>query len=141
MTLEETYEEMPNGFHDAEVSLFAFNPPGETLEIDVDVWIGTMDDPPELRERYRRGRIRFTAVDCFAMPEPRAKPLQWTILDLEQEAYTPRETMYPLQNERERRLSAFKLWFGYSELSIAAESVEFHWLTDETTNRYPKKVD
>jgi hypothetical protein len=104
MTLEEANDRLPNGFHDAEIGKFSFEPEKEILLIELDLWVGMMDDPPSIRERYRKGRILFTGVDFFSMGPPRAKPLEWIVKTLEEEQYTPFETIYPIQRAREAKL-------------------------------------
>ena len=57
MTFEDLTCDLPNGLHDAELLSVNHDLLNRTVILDMDVWIGTMADPPERRERYRRAGV------------------------------------------------------------------------------------
>ena len=69
MTLEELEHTLPNGLHDAEVSRLAIDYVDRKARVDLEVWVGDMDDPPERREAYRLGHIEMTGL-IFLIVEP-----------------------------------------------------------------------
>src|SRR5580700_9091883 len=68
--LDEVEASLPNGLHDAEVEAIHYDLLAETVSIQLLLWVGTMADPPELRERYRRGTLLFHRVKFFAKSPP-----------------------------------------------------------------------
>ena len=69
MTLEELENALPNGLHDAEVQRIAVDYQERKVTLEVAVWVGNMDDPPERREAYRKGRIEISGL-LFLVIEP-----------------------------------------------------------------------
>lgn len=70
MTLEELEDTLPNGLHDAEVRTVAVDYQERKLALDVAVWVGNMDDPPERREAYKNGRIEIGGLLFLVMEPP-----------------------------------------------------------------------
>jgi hypothetical protein len=74
MTLEEIAAALPNGLHDAQVSRVAFDLVARTATLDLEIWIGDMDEPPEHgREVYRAGRLELRGVAYLAIEPPDAR--------------------------------------------------------------------
>ena len=73
MTLEELEDTLPNGLHDAEVLRFTVDYAQRTLTFDLSVWVGTLDDPKERREAYKRGRLELSGLVFLVLepPDPR----------------------------------------------------------------------
>jgi hypothetical protein len=69
MTFEEVSASLPNGFHDAEIRRFEMDYVHRTLQFDLDVWIGDMDDSRRRRELYRPARLTLADV-AFLVIEP-----------------------------------------------------------------------
>jgi hypothetical protein len=70
VTLEELEKTLPNGLHDAEVQRIAVDYKDRKLTLEVAVWVGDMDDPPERREAYKSGRIEISGLVFFVMEAP-----------------------------------------------------------------------
>ena len=73
MTLEELEETLPNGLHDAEVKRIATDYELRTVTVELAVWVGDIDDPPERREAYRYARIDISGLCFLVMEAPDAK--------------------------------------------------------------------
>jgi hypothetical protein len=57
-TLAEIEQQLPNGFHDAEIRSCTLDFVARTASFEVDVWIGDLDSSDEaLREQYRRAGL------------------------------------------------------------------------------------
>ena len=71
VTIFELAEQLPNGFHDCEIASVRIDYLTRVVTMDVDLWIGTMDDPEETRETYRRGvlTIRGFRYCAFDVPD------------------------------------------------------------------------
>jgi hypothetical protein len=70
MTLEELENTLPNGLHDAEVMRISVDYELRILALDLDVWVGDMDEAPEKREAYRKGLIEISGLLFLAMEPP-----------------------------------------------------------------------
>ena len=75
MTFDEVAASLPNGFHDAELQRFEMDYVHRTLQFDVVVWIGNMDDPGR-RELYRPARLTLDNV-AFLVIEPPGTNYPW----------------------------------------------------------------
>lgn len=69
MTLEDLEKTLPRGLHDAEVKRVAVDYELRAMAVDLAVWVGDMNDPPERGEAYRDARINITGL-CFLVMEP-----------------------------------------------------------------------
>ncbi len=70
MTLEELENTLPNGLHDAEVERIEVDYQRRRVALDLAVWVGNMDDPPERREAYKKGRIEISGLLFLVMEPP-----------------------------------------------------------------------
>jgi hypothetical protein len=75
MTFDEVAASLPNGFHDAELQRFEMDYVHRTLQFDLVVWIGNMDDSRR-RELYRPARLRLDHV-AFLVIEPPDVTYPW----------------------------------------------------------------
>jgi hypothetical protein len=73
MTLEELENTLPNGLHDAEVRSLTVDYSQRLLVLEMEVWVGSMDDPPDRREAYKTGRLEISGLVFLVMepPDPR----------------------------------------------------------------------
>jgi hypothetical protein len=62
VTLDELEKTLPNGLHDSEVKRFCVDYQQRELVLDVEVWVGDMDDRTERREAYKSGRIEISGL-------------------------------------------------------------------------------
>jgi hypothetical protein len=69
MTLEELESSLPNGLHDAEVRRISIDYEHRKVTLELAVWVGKMEDPPDRREAYRDGRIEISGL-LFMVIEP-----------------------------------------------------------------------
>jgi hypothetical protein len=70
MTIQEIASGLPNGFHDAEIKTIRIDYGHNKAEFELDVWVGTMDDPPVMREAYRKGILTINGLLYCAMDVP-----------------------------------------------------------------------
>jgi hypothetical protein len=136
MTLEEMDEQLPNGLHDADIEEFTYDVMKNFVRFTVDVWIGSMDQPPELRERYRRGVLLFEEVQFFTKTESWYKSdggmsfLTWKLEE---------DLMEKAKLGEELKGKFFSLTACYCEFRIACNNVLFEWIEEFETNRKPIK--
>jgi hypothetical protein len=69
VTLLELEQSLPNGLHDAQVRKIEVDYELHKVTIDVAVWVGDVDDPPKLREAYKKGRLVVSGL-LFIVLEP-----------------------------------------------------------------------
>src|SRR5271157_2140727 len=72
MKLKELEDTLPNGLHDAEVRGIHIDYGLHRLTLDVDVWVGTLDDPPGQREAYKSGQLDISGLIFLVMEPPDA---------------------------------------------------------------------
>jgi hypothetical protein len=63
---------LPNGFHDGVLRRLSVDYQLATLSLEVDFWIGSMDD--EDREVYRLGRVTISGLEFLVIDNPKASP-------------------------------------------------------------------
>jgi hypothetical protein len=131
MNLAEMAEQLPNGLHDAEIEEFTYNVKQRFVSFVTKIWIGTMDQPPSLRERYGRGVLRFEGVQFFTKTESaylsddRMTFLTWSLdEDLEEKAKQPQDFVGKF----------FELAACYCQFRIACDDVFFEWTEKQDTN-------
>jgi hypothetical protein len=71
-TLLEIEQSLPNGLHDAEVRKITVDHEHRRATIDLAVWVGDMDDPPERREAYKEGQLEISGLLFLAIEPPDA---------------------------------------------------------------------
>lgn len=135
MTFDEMNEELPNGLHDAKIETIAYDLLVGSLSIQVFIWIGTMDDPPSMRERYRRAILRFKETKFFAKSAPYdASDRRLSILgcELNKNLSTDLRAKPPCGE------NSYRIFTGYCELDIESNNFEFDWLETNEVNRHPE---
>jgi hypothetical protein len=132
MNLFEMNESLPNSLHDADIELFSFDLKSAIIRFTVDLWVGTMADPPEIRERYRRGTLSFTGVQGFSKSEnENFDDTSMTLLTWNLEEDLAQKAKFECKaNKRFFCLNAC-----YCEFIIACDDVSFEWLDAHETNR------
>jgi hypothetical protein len=66
-TLLEIEQSLPNGLHDAEVRKITADYEHLGATIDLAVWVGDMDDPPERTEAYKEGQSEISGLLFLAI--------------------------------------------------------------------------
>ena len=97
MTLDEIDRELPNGFHDAEVRRLSVDFVARIATLELDLWIGSTDLPPDGgRETYRPATIELQGLSYVVVDPPdstypyaRAKPIRIEISGGEHRADLP----------------------------------------------------
>jgi len=133
MTFDEMTEQLPNGLHDAKIETITYDLLAEALSIQVFVWVGMMDDPPSLRERYRRGMLRFKQTKFFAKSAPYdASDAGLSILDFE----LNKNLSADLKAGPPSGEDSYRIFTGFCELDIESSGFEFEWLEANEVNRH-----
>ena len=81
MTFEELASTLPNRFHDAELSSFEMNYSSRVLRLNLEVWIGSMGDPPETREKYRPATVTCRDAAYLVVEPPDVSYLRFAEAD------------------------------------------------------------
>jgi hypothetical protein len=71
MTVSELAELFPNGLHDAEVESLHVDGATRTVTMTIYVWVGSLEDPADEEEAYRKGTLEFSDVR-YCSREPAA---------------------------------------------------------------------
>jgi hypothetical protein len=72
MTLTQIDDELPNGFHDAEIEQIDWDLEHGSIVLDIDFWVATDDSERELR---RKGRVELQEIFYFAIDPPAPREL------------------------------------------------------------------
>ena len=72
MTIFELERQLPNGFHDSQVSHIAIDYANRNVEIAIQIWVGDLESARPERETYRSASLRLEGIEYFAidMPDP-----------------------------------------------------------------------
>jgi hypothetical protein len=73
MTIDELENTLPNGLHDAEVQRMSVDYARRSLALELTIWVGSIDDPPEHREAYKTGRLEIGGLIFLIMEPPDAR--------------------------------------------------------------------
>jgi hypothetical protein len=133
VTLEELENTLPNGLHDAEVRSLAVDYEQRKMTLDVAVWVGLMDDPPERREAYKKGRIEISGLIFFVMepPDPTypfRKSSKLTIDGCNRSENLDRELVASVPGDAFFRSLWVDEWNAF--IHIAARDAQIAWLDD-----------
>ena len=124
MDIFELAATLPNGFHDAEIRTLVISYEKQSIQIECDIWIGSMNDPPELREAYRAALVELHGVQYCIMdrPDPRYPFSQGLALMVD--LYEP-DPAVELAGEGH----AFRFWVGEwnGSVHIRATSASLTW--------------
>lgn len=137
MTLEELEGTLPNGLHDAEVRRISVDYVERLLMIDLEVWVGDMDDPPERREAYKKGRLEVSGLQFFVLESPDAHypyrtPSRLTIDGCDVRENLNSDLMASLPPEAFFRSLWVNEWNRF--IHIAAKDAKIVWLDDGAVN-------
>jgi hypothetical protein len=133
MTLEQLENTLPNGLHDSEVQRVTVDYEKRKLVLDVAVWVGSMNDPPERREAYKSGQIEIAGLIFFVMEPPDAKypfrdSAELTIDGCDMSKNLDSELLKSLPTDAFFRSLWVKEWNAF--IHIAARHAEIAWMND-----------
>lgn len=133
MNLDELAQTLPNGFHDAELSVFTMDYTTRTLRLDLDIWTGAFDEPGR-REAYRPARVTLRNVAYLAI-EPPDTNYPWLkpgAIRTDAGLGSPTQSAYAMP---EAPAGSFRAYFYLgalnSFLQVAAERATLNWTGDE----------
>lgn len=132
MNLEELENTLPNGLHDAEVQRITVDYRLRVVTLEVAVWVGQMDDPPERREAYKNGRVEISGL-LFAVMEPPNPTYpfsnaQLTIDGCDMQKNLPSELVKSLPAGAFLRSLWVNEWNAF--IHIAAKDAQISWLNE-----------
>jgi hypothetical protein len=134
MTLEDLENALPNGLHDAEVKRIAVDYESRKATLEVAVWIGDMNDPPEQREAYKDGRIDISGLLFLVMepPDPKCpyKDSDLTVDGCDLSKSLSGELLKSLPPDSFVRSLWVNQWNAF--IHIAAKDANIEWLNDGT---------
>jgi hypothetical protein len=122
MNIFEISETLPNGIHDSALRSLRIDYIRRLVEFELDVWIGSMDDPPSTREIYRRGNLsikgfRYCSIELPDESYPYDEQAPPTIDLVGATAFVPDGAF------------GFRLWVSQwnAFVHIAGEAADFTW--------------
>ena len=137
MTLEGLENSLPNGLHDAEVGRIAVDYEQRKARLELAVWVGNMDDPPEQREAYKEGRIEISGLLFLVMEPPDPKyPFETSDLRMDgcdMSKNLDSELLQSLPADSFFRSPWVNGWNAF--IHVAAKNAEIVWLNDAITYR------
>jgi hypothetical protein len=138
MTLDEIDKQSPNGFHDAQLSSIELDYKNAGAKLHLNLWVGSMDDPPSEREAYREAIVAITGL-CFCSigpPDanygfiPNGGPTE-----VDGDAATPDHlpTLPELMKKAPHGTWAYRFFMGdwNSFIYIAARDAELEWVDEK----------
>jgi hypothetical protein len=144
MTLEEVESALPNGLHDAEIRRIDVNYGQGALALDLEVWVGSMDDPPERREAYKSGRLEMSGLIFLVFEPPDAKYPYRVESKLTIDSSDPRKSLDPellASVPGDGFCHSFFVFQWNSCMHFAAKHAEMIWLNDgQITYRTRKEL-
>jgi hypothetical protein len=130
VTIFQLAEQLPNGFHDSKVASIRIDYVARVVTMEVEVWVGTMDDPEETRETYRRGILTIRGFRYCAMDVPdKTYPYDEDALTIDLADATAFHSPGAAFSCR----MWVNEWNGFIHLS--AESAELSWIADPVNRR------
>jgi hypothetical protein len=141
MTLEELENTLPNGLHDAEIQRMAVDYEKRKVTLELAVWVGNMDDPPERREAYKSGRIDISGLLFLVMEPPDAKypfkTCDLTVDGCDMSKNLDSELLRSLPADSFFRSLWVNEWNAF--IHIAATSADLTWLNDGAVTYRPSQ--
>lgn len=138
MTLEEIEETLPNGLHDALINRLNVDYGLAQLTLEVDVWVGLLDEPPPERERSALAEILFTGLVYCSIehPQPGSSFLHPGEVFFSYERTPAEEIPSALVKVLPQDTQCYSLFIleWCSKIHIAAKDVTFSW-TDGRAQR------
>jgi hypothetical protein len=143
MTLEELESSLPNGLHDAEVRRISIDYEHRKVTLELAVWIGKMEDPPDRREAYRDGRIEISGL-LFMVIEPPDPKYPFTepgitIDGCDMSKNIKNQLLESLPADAFFRSLWVSQWNAF--MHIAAGSAAIVWLNDGSDVRSSRRAD
>ena len=135
MTLEDIEKSLPNGLHDAELSRLVVDYEQRTLKAEIAVWVGDLDEPPEKRERYRKGRIEIEGLSFLIVEPPDARYPFAHSTKLTIDGCDQRQNLEITLLESLPKKSFFRsLWVGEwnAFIHIAGTDAKFSWMDHDS---------
>jgi hypothetical protein len=132
MTFEELENTLPNGLHDAEIKRIAIDYESRIATLEVAVWVGDMNDPPEQREAYKNGRVNVSGL-LFLVMEPPDSRYPYKDSDLrvdgcDMSKHLSSDLMQSLPADSFVRSLWVNEWNAF--IHIAAKDANVEWLND-----------
>ncbi|MCI5148235.1 MAG: hypothetical protein D3916_02335 [Candidatus Electrothrix sp. MAN1_4] len=133
MTLDELYNTLPNGLHDAMVHSFTVDYSKRQARFIISVWVGDLESKDEeAREEYRGGELVLYDVDFFIVetPDP-AYPYHGTsniTIDtgnVESLSQPPAVVLPPIQESMHINWIYVFEWNSF--IYVASRSAKLHW--------------
>jgi hypothetical protein len=144
MTLEELENALPNGLHDAEVQRISVDYGQRSLVLELVVWFGSMDDPPERREAYKTGRLEFSGLAFLIMEPPDAKYPYRVESSITVDSVDPGRGLGPellASLPKGVFCHSFFVFQWNAFMHVAAKHAEMTWLNDGAISyRTPKEL-
>jgi hypothetical protein len=144
MTLEELENTLPNGLHDAEEREIDVDYSRRSLVVELEIWVGSMDDQPEQREAYKRGRLEISGLLFLVMEPPDARYPYRVRSKLTIDATDSRKALDPTLISSLPSDAFFRtLWVNEWNacMHLAAKDARITWLNDGAiTYRTPKEL-
>jgi hypothetical protein len=138
MTFDEVETSLPNGFHDAFLRAVSVDYVGRRAEIELEVWVGSMDtENYDQREAYRRGRLQFSGLLLLTADVPNQEflPAETNGLRVDVAPAGYDQFAKPGWPDEPLPESAFLRSFYFTDeansfLHIAAQDVNWTWLSE-----------
>jgi hypothetical protein len=144
MTLEELENTLPNGLHDAEVQRISVDYARHSLALELAIWVGSMDDPPERREAYKTGRLEISGLVFLVMEPPDARypyrvESRLTVDNVDPKRSLDAELLASLPDDTFCR--SFFVFQWNTCMHFAGKHAEMIWLNDGAIDyRMPKEL-
>lgn len=131
MTIEDIEKSLPNGLHDSKLCRLAVDYQLRTLEAEVEIWIGNMDEAPEQRETYKRGRIEISGLIFMIIEPPDPKYPFLSSAQLTIDGCDQRQDLNATLLKSLPKKTFFRsLWVGEwnAFIHIAGTNAKFSWM-------------
>lgn len=136
MTIEDIEKSLPNGLHDSRLCRVSVDYQLCTLEAEVEIWTGKMDEAPEQRETYRRGRIEISGLIFMVMEPPDPKYPFLNSAHLTIDGCDQRQNLGAALLKSLPKKSFFRsFWVGEwnAFIHIAGTNANFFWMENGAT--------
>ena len=133
MRFEEIEGSLPNGLHDAEIQRLVVDYAQRTLNADLAVWMGNMDDPPDRRETYRIARIEIEGLHFLIMEPPDPKYPFDKSAELTIDGCDQRQSLNSTLVKSVPSNSFFRSFFVHewnAFIHVAGMDAKFSWIDD-----------
>jgi hypothetical protein len=139
VTLAQIAESLPNRFHDAEIAHLEIDYAARTLRIDMNIWVGSMDDLPERREAYRKGIVSVSGLKfcSLQLPDPNYPFAGTSGIVVEDVASSEHLLSTNLLNKvgRDSFVQSFFVREWNSLIHVCGTAAELNWVSEEVSYR------